>query len=83
MQEVTASQWFGPTAELLELYGSEQYSPVWTYRQAWASGVRQWDAGDMDSAIALFSRVRHDLLQIHHDLYPEDSRWKGGKHAAK
>lgn len=68
--------WNGNMTDLLTLYGTERYSDIWTYRQAWASGVRQWQAGNHYDASLLFGKLRQELLHIHHDLYPEDSLWR-------
>jgi hypothetical protein len=61
--------------ELLELYGEHRYSDIWTYNQAWAAGIRDWDRGNWESAAMFFGKLRQELLQIHKNLYPEDTRW--------
>lgn len=72
----------GSFIHLLELYGEHRYSDIWTYNQAWASGVRQWNAGNWDEAAKFLGRLRQEILHIHYDLLPEDPMWlfpkKGG-----
>ncbi len=75
--------WAGGNDKLLTLYGEHRYSEVWTFNQAWASGVRLWDSGNHDEASPLFGRLRQEMLQIHMDLYPEDARWRNDNGSTK
>ena len=61
--------------ELLSLYGDERYEAGVSVRARWYELTHPWE---VDNSSEL-GDLRQLMLQVHKEIDPSDSRWKGGK----